>query len=327
MQAAVTGATGFIGSAVVRALRERGVAVRALVEPRGALHALAGHDVEVVRGSVDDQAVIEALVAGCDQVYHLAAIYQLWMPEPRRLYEINVGGTETVMLAAWRAGVARIVHTSSIAAVGTPRGGGLADEGTGFRDWAGASDYVRSKWLSEESVKRFARAGLPAVIVNPSFPFGIGDTAPTPTGSFVVEALAGRVPGYPRGGFNAVDVDDVAACHLAAAERGVVGERYLAAGHNVTYKEFYRLVTASAGLPPIRFAVPNAVVYGLAAASESWAELAQRAPRITRKAAQYATGNAWFDNTKMRALGVTPTPLRTTIDKAVAWFRAHGYGA
>jgi dihydroflavonol-4-reductase len=322
----VTGATGFIGSAVVRALLARGRAVRALVEPGAPTANLdgLGKDVERIHGDVLDRAAVGRAMAGCDAVYHLAAIYALWLPDEKIIYDVNVEGTKNVLFAALKTGVRKVVHTSSIAAIGVAPGGQLADETFAFNYWNEASAYIRSKYLSDLDAQRFAREGLPVVIVCPAFPFGERDLGPTPTGRFIVEALHGRVPGYTAGGFCAVDVDDVAACHVLADERGVVGERYIAGAHNVTYRDFYEAVTRVAGLRPIRRKLPTPAVLGMAWAMERWADRTGTAPKLTVRAARYATQTAWFDCSKARALGMPQTPLEATIDKAVRWFREHG---
>jgi dihydroflavonol-4-reductase len=322
----VTGATGFIGSAVVRKLLARGRAVRALVEPGAPTPNLDGlTGVERIAGDVLDRDAVGRAMAGCDAVYHLAAIYALWLPDEKIIYDVNVEGTKNVLFAAMKAGVRKVVHTSSIAAIGVPRASELADETFAFNYWNEANAYIRSKYLSDLDAQRFAREGVPVVIVCPAFPFGERDVGPTPTGRFIVEALHGRVPGYTAGGFCAVDVDDVAECHVLADERGAIGERYIAGAHNVTYKDFYEAVTRVAGLKKIRMKLPTPAVVGMAWAMERWADRSGTAPRITVRAARYATQTAWFDCAKARALGMPQTPLEETIEKAVRWFRDHGY--
>jgi dihydroflavonol-4-reductase len=326
MKTLVTGAAGFIGSAVVRTLLARGREVRALVEPGASMRNLDGLDVEIVEADICDRDAVRAAVRGTEVLYHLAAIYRLWLPDSRRMYEVNVEGTKNVLFAALRFGLARVVHTSSIAAVGLPGAGELADESTAFDYWDQADHYIRSKWLSERDALRFAAEGLPVVVVNPAFPFGERDVAPTPTGRFIVEALHRRIPGYPEGGFNAVDVDDVAEGHVLAEERGRVGERYILGGHNVTYGEFYGAVTELAGLPPITRKLPTPLVYTLAWAMEKYATYTHEPPRITLKAARYARREVWFDTRRARnELGMPTTPLNDTIEKAIRWFRANGY--
>lgn len=326
MTTLVTGGTGFIGSSVVRRLLARGRQVRCLVEPGAPRDNLAGLDVELVEGNLLDRAAVGRAVAGCTAVHHLAAIYSLWMPDEQVIYQVNVEGTKNVLFAALRAGVARVVHTSSIAAIGAPRDGALLDETARFDGWRDGSAYIRSKYLSELDARRFADEGLPVVIVCPAFPFGERDIGPTPTGRFIIEALHRRVPGYTEGGFCAVDVDDVAECHVLAEERGQVGERYIAGAHNVTYQHFYQAVTRIAGLPPITRRLPSSVLLGAAWAMERWAERTGKPPKITVQAARYAIRKAFFDCTRARTeLGMPQTPLEVTIEKSIRWFRDHGY--
>lgn len=324
MKTLVTGGAGFIGSAVVRRLLAEGREVRVMLAPKEGAENVAGLEVEQVRADLLDGEAVRRAVAGCDVVYHLAAIYSLWLPDESIIYRVNVEGTRNVLAAARRAGVKKVVHTSSIAAIGVPRPGELADESFPFNHWAGGNAYIRSKYLSDLDAQRAAADGLPVVIVCPGFPFGERDRGPTPTGRFIVEALAGRVPGYTSGGFCAVDVDDVAACHVLAETRGRLGARYIAGGHNVTYKEFFATVCRVAGLPPLRRRIPDAAVLGLAWVSEARARRGGPPPRITRKAARYALSTVWYDCARARAeLGMPLTPLDTTIARAVRWFRDH----
>ncbi len=326
MKTLVTGGAGFIGSAVVRKLLARGREVRCMVEPGADRQNLAGLDVELVTGDVRDRTAAMRAMEGCDVLYHLAALYRIWMEDPSLLYEVNVEGTKTMLWAAYRAGARRVIHTSSIAALGLRADGQPSDETTQFNLWDDANAYIRSKWLSERDALRFAAEGLPLTVVCPAFPFGERDIGPTPTGRFVVQALAGRVPAYPDGGFNVVDVLDVAEAHLLAEERGRVGERYLASGHNVTYREFYGLVADVAGVRPPRRGIPGPALEGVAWCLETWADrVSHREPLLTRKAARFASRQMWFDNTKVRTeLGLEVTPLRDTIERSVRWFREGG---
>lgn len=328
MKTLVTGAGGFIGSAVVRQLLARGREVRAALAPGEARENVEGLEVEVVTADVCDRAAVAEAMRGCDVVYHLAAIYSLWMPDESKIFDVNVEGTKHVLAEAARAGVRRVVHTSSIAAIGVPPAGTLADEQFVWNHWHGGNAYIRSKYLSDLEARRAAAAGQEVVIVCPAFPFGERDRGPTPTGRFIVEALAGRVPGYTDGGFCAVDVDDVAACHVLAEEKGRRGERYIAGSHNVTYREFYEAVTRAARLRPIRRRLPGGAVMAMAWMMEKQAERTGRAPRVTVKAARYALSTVWYDTGKARReLGMPRTPLAETIEKAVRWFRDHGVRA
>jgi dihydroflavonol-4-reductase len=329
MKTLVTGASGFIGSAVVRQLVQRGRAVRCLVEPAASLDNLAGLDVERVVGDVTDRTSVEQALKDCDALFHLAAVYAIWAPDPSIFHRVNVEGTRTVLDAAQRAGLRRVVHTSSIAAIGRGRRGGAATEDDRFdaRDWELGDAYVRSKWLSEEEALRRAADGLPLVVVNPGFPFGARDRGPTPTGAFVLRALHRQVTACAAGGFSVIDVDDVALGHLLAEERGRTGERYILANHNVTFRAFYDLVAEVAGVPRPLLEVPRWLLPRVAWVQERWADhVSRRAPVVTPKAARYAGDTHFFDNTKARReLGLPVTPLRESIDKSVRWFREHGY--
>jgi dihydroflavonol-4-reductase len=323
----VTGASGFIGSAVVRKLLERDREVRCYVEPGADLRNLAGLDVELCEGDINDRGKLGEALKGCDVLYHLAAIYKLWLPDNSLMYEVNVEGSKTVLFAAMKAKLRKVVYTSSIAAVGQPESGDLADETTEFNLWDDSNHYIRSKWLSERDALRFAQEGVPVVIVNPAFPFGERDIAPTPTGRFIVETLKGNVPGYMEGGFCVVDVDDVALAHVLAEEKGQVGERYILGAHNVTYKEFYDAVAEVGGCKPIKRKLPTRLLWSMAWAMEKYADnYSHKPPPMTLKAAKYGTRRLWFDCRKAHdQLGMPRTPFRATIEKSIAWFRANDY--
>jgi dihydroflavonol-4-reductase len=327
MKTLVTGATGFIGSAVVRKLVDRGREVRCYIEPGVSRANLDGLEVEILEGDVNDRDRIGKALRGCDKLYHLAAIYRLWLPDNSLMYEVNVEGTKTVLFAAMKANLDKVVYTSSIAGVGRPEGAEeLADETTEYNLWDDSNHYIRSKWLSERDALRFAREGLPLVVVNPAFVLGERDIGPTPTGRFIVDALKQDVPGYPDGGFNAVDVNDCAEGHVLAEERGKVGERYILGNHNLTYREFYEAVTEIAGLKPITRRLPTRLLWGMAWAMEKYADYSQKQPQITYKSARYASRHLWFDCRKAHEqLGMPRTPLRETIESSIRWFRANGY--
>jgi dihydroflavonol-4-reductase len=325
----VTGASGFIGSAVVRHLLNRGREVRCYLEPGAKTANLDGLEVELITGDVNDRAAVTEALKGCDTLYHLAAIYAIWLPDPSLIYRVNVEGTKTVLWAAFKANLDRVVYTSSIAAIGRRDDDQPATEEDRFgpRDWDEGDHYVRSKWLSEEDALRFAREGLPLVVVNPGFPFGERDSAPTPTGGFIVGALKRRVPGIVDAGFSVVDVDDVAEGHVLAAEKGRVGERYLLANHNVSYREFYDVVCDVAAVPKPRIRFPTWSAAPMAWAVEKYAtKVKHRRPLATYRSARYASRTHFFDNAKARReLGLPVTPLRETIEKSVRWFRENGY--
>jgi len=264
---------------------------------------------------------------GCDVLYHLAAIYATWLPDPSAIYEVNVEGSKTVLWAAYKAGLKKVVYTSSIAAVGQRSDGSPADETAPFNSWEKANAYIRSKWLSERDALRFAHEGLPLVVVNPAFPFGERDLGPTPTGQIVVNLLNRKVPGWIDGGFCAIDVDDLAEGHVLAEEKGRVGERYILGNHNLSYRDFNTLVCEVAGVKPPAHHLGRPVVKTIGWVSEYVADhFTHKRPLTTYKAMLYALESLYFDNGKpRRELGLPQTPLRETVEKSVRWFRDHGY--
>jgi dihydroflavonol-4-reductase len=324
--AAVSGATGFIGSAVVRQLIGAGRQVRALCEPGADTKNLDGLPVEKVTVDVCDFDGMSRALAGVTTFFHLAALYKLWLPDPAPIYRVNLEGTTTCLLAAERAQVGRIVYTSSIAAVGLRDDGQPSDETAAFNLYDIANEYILTKHLSERIALRFAQAGAPIVIVNPAFPFGERDIAPTPTGKIIVSVLKGEVPATAPGGFCAVDVADVAKAHVAAELKGRIGERYILGNHNVSFASFVRLVCEVAGIRAPKLHVPSAVGTMMAYGFEAWSELvSHREPRVTVKAAAYMQRNVWFDGSKARReLGMPCTPLAESIGRAVRYFRDSG---
>ncbi len=325
---AVTGATGFIGSAVVKQLLGAGRTVRALVEPGlkdKRMRNLDGLSIDRVAVDVCDARAMQKALSGCEALYHLAAIYKTWLPDPEILYRVNLEGTVSTLVAAQQARVKRIVYTSSIAAVGLKEGG-LADETTPFNLFDVANPYILSKWQSERIALRFAEGGLPVVVVNPAFPFGPGDVAPTPTGQIIIGLLRGIVPAVGPGGICAVDVDDVAAGHLLAEEKGKVGERYILGNENVTFKQLFPLVGRVAGCKVPRVSTPAWFGAGVALGMEMWADhVSHKEPPATYKSLRYAQRNAFFSNDKARReLGMPTRPLAESIRRAVDWFRAEG---
>jgi dihydroflavonol-4-reductase len=333
--AAVSGASGFIGSAVIRKLLADGRQVRALVEPGadpGNLDELArelpeaARRLERVQVDVCDHERMTKALEGAAAYYHLAAIYKVWTPNPATIYRVNLEGTTASMLAAQRAGVKRVIYTSSIAAVGLRDDNQPADETVAFNLYDIANEYILTKYLSERIAMQFAAAGLPVVVVNPAFPFGPRDVAPTPTGRIILALLNGEIPGVGEGGFCAVDVDDVAAAHVAAETRGRVGERYILGNHNVTFKEFFRLVCEIGGKSAPKIHIPRLVGRGIALGMELWSDLVSHAePPATVKGLRYMQKLAYFDATKARReLGLPETPLADSIERSVRWFRDHG---
>jgi len=328
MDVLVTGGTGFIGANVVRELLAAGATVRVLARPGGDRRALEGVKVEIAEGDLLDTASVRRAVAGVKAVYHVAADYRLWTPDPAALYRANVDGTRAVLEAAGQAGVGRMVYTSSVGALGIPRDGTPGDESTPVTLADMVGDYKRSKFLAEQVALDFARRGLPVVVVNPSAPLGPWDVKPTPTGQMVVDFIRGRMVATVDTGLNIVHVRDVARGHLLAAERGRPGERYVL-GHaqgNLPLAEIFRLLAGITGGRAPRFRVPYALAWCGAAACEGFSRVTGRPPAVPLTAVRMARKRMYFSPAKaVRELGLPQTEPREALADAVAWFQARGY--
>src|SRR5438132_2680987 len=267
----VTGGTGFIGANVARELVAAGAGVRVLARPRGDRRALDGVAVEIVEGDLLEPASVRRAVAGVQTVFHVAADYRLWTPDPGALYRANGDGTRTVLEAAAQAGVARVVHTSSVGALGLPKNGTPGDEETPVRLEDMVGDYKRSKFLAEQVALDFARRGLPVVVVNPSAPVGPGDVKPTPTGQMIVDFMRGRMVATLDTGLNWVHVRDVAIGHILAAERGRPGERYILGSMegNWTLRQMLNVLSELSGLPAPRIRIPYPLALAAAYLNEA----------------------------------------------------------
>jgi dihydroflavonol-4-reductase len=324
----VTGATGFVGANLVRALVEDGAAVRVLARPASDRRALAGMPVEVALGDLTEPASLGPALAGIEVLYHVAADYRLWARDPATLYRANVEGTRAILRAAETAGVGRVVYTSSVGTLGIPPDGepGREDTPVGLADMVG--DYKRSKFLAEREAEEAAGRGLPVVIVNPSAPVGPWDWKPTPTGKMLVDYLCGRMIAYLDTGLNVVHVRDVARGHILAAERGRAGERYIlghAAG-NLGLREIFLRLAPYTGIPAPRLRLPRAVALAVGAACELVARAGGREPAVSRTAVRMAKRRMFFDPGKaVRELGLPQTPVDVALRDAVEWFWAQGY--
>jgi dihydroflavonol-4-reductase len=327
MKTLVTGGTGFVGANVVRMLIQRGTEVRALVRPRSDTRNLDQLDVELVAGDLRDCGSLEAALEGCDTVYHVAAMYALWAPNPQEIYDSNVTGTVNLLEAAGRAGVEKIVYTSSVATIGLPKDGAPGTEEIPLPPEDLVSDYKRSKYLAEQEVLKYAQRGLPVVIVNPSFPVGPWDVKPTPSGQIIVNFLRGKIPAYVDTGLNVVDVEDVAIGHIMAAEKGRIGERYILGHANVTLPELFQLLAQISGMRAPRLRIPYGFAYLSACVSECVARtITHKPPFVTLAGVRLSRKRMFFDASKaVRELGLPQTPPLEALSKAVQWFRAHGY--
>ncbi len=322
----VTGATGFVGSAVARTLIAAGHGVRVLVRPTSDRSNVADLPVEIAVGSLEDRESLDRALAGCTALFHVAADYRLWVPDPAAMMESNVAGTERIMKAAAEAGVRRIVYTSSVATLGRHPGGGSADETTPTREADIIGPYKRSKFEAEERVRAMIAAGLPAVIVNPAAPIGPRDIKPTPTGRMIVQAASGRLPAFVDTGLNVVHVDDVAAGHLMAFERGRIGERYILGGENLALADILGKIASLTGRKAPRLRLPTAPLLPIAIAGEIAARLFGIEPMLTRDTLRMAKKRMYFSSGKAEAeLGYRPRPADEALADAIAWFRSAGY--
>jgi dihydroflavonol-4-reductase len=326
MKALVTGATGFVGGAVARALVHRGIEVRVMARAGADLQNLQGLTVERVEGDLRDQDSLRHALTGCRQLYHIAAHYALWAKDPSIFYDVNVTGTKTLLEAARDVGTERIVYCSTIGAIGIPPEGGLGTEKTPVVFEQMAGHYKRSKYLAEQEVLKLAKAGLPVVIVNPSAPVGIGDVKPTPTGQVIVDFMKGRMPAYIETGMNIVDVDDVATGHLLAMEKGRIGERYILGSANLMLREVFEILSRLTGINAPSIKLPRLAILPLAYLNLWMANITGHPPRIPLEGVKMAKYKMHYDCSKaIRELGIPQTPPEVALEKAVRWFRDHKY--
>lgn len=325
MRALVTGATGFVGAAVTRALLAEGWQVRALVRPGSNRSNLEHLAVEIAEGDLTAAATLSPAVADCEALFHVAADYRLGAPDPAELYRTNVEGTRSLLAAAVREGVKRIIYTSSVATMGIPGGGTPGDEQSPVTLAAMIGHYKRSKFLAEQVVLDAAATGVPAIIVNPSTPVGPGDIKPTPTGQLVLDAAAGRMPAYVDTGLNVVHVDDVAAGHLLAFHRGRPGERYILGGEDMTLKDILITIAAQVGRAPPRIRLPYAAILPIAYIAEGLAKITGRTGRVTLEGVRMSRKLMFFSSTKAtQELGYRWRPPEQAFNDAISWFQARG---
>jgi dihydroflavonol-4-reductase len=321
----VTGASGFLGSAIAAALRVRGHDIRVLARPSSPRTNLNPADI-LCEGDLRDRASLATALKGARFLFHAAADYRLWARDPEEITRNNLEGTRLIMEEALRAGVERIVYTSSVATL-KPIEGGSATEDRPLAEGEGIGAYKRSKVAAERLVEAMIRRdGLPAVIVNPSTPIGPRDVRPTPTGRIIVEAASGRMPAFVETGLNLAHVDDVAAGHLAALDRGGVGERYILGGDNVFLADMLADIARLVGRRPPTVKLPRTMLYPVAYGAEVLARLRGVEPFITMDGLRMARHHMFFDDSKARReLGYVSRPYREGLADAIAWFRTHGY--
>ncbi len=325
MRALVTGATGFVGAAVARALIRDGWQVTALARPSSDRRNLRDQPLQIAEGDLADRSSLERALSGCQALFHVAADYRLGALDPRELYQTNVEGTRNILECARRAGLQRIVYTSSVATVGIPADGSPGDESTPVSVADMIGHYKRSKFLAEKLAREAAESGSPVVIVNPSTPIGPGDVKPTPTGQIVLDAATGKMPAYVDTGLNIVHVDDVAAGHLLAFQRGRPGERYILGGQDMTLREILFEIAVLAGRKPPRVRLPTAAVLPIAYIAEGVARITGRPGRITLEGVRMSRKRMFFSSAKaQRELGYQWRAPREALRDAIEWFRAQG---
>ncbi len=327
MRALVTGASGFVGSAVIRHLADAGHEVRVLLRPTSDRRNIEGVECEPVIGDLTDPASLGSATAGCDAVFNVAADYRLWVTDPAEMYRANVDGTRNLLLAAAEAGAKRIVHTSSVAAIGHRDDGAPADEDTRADVDRLIGPYKRSKYLSDVEARRLAAEdGVPVVVVNPAAPFGPRDIKPTPTGRMVVEFARGRIPAYIDTGLNVVHVDDVARGHILAFEHGVIGERYILGGDNMSLRDILGTLAAHLGRPAPRIRLPRLPMFPVAWIYEAVGRIAGIDPVLTTDALRMAKRRMYYSSEKAkRVLGYDPRPGAEALRDAADWYRDNGY--
>ena len=323
----VTGGSGFVGSAVLRALGGRGLKLRAVARATSSRVNFAGVDCEIVEGDMRDGAAMVRAMDGVRYLFHVAADYRLWARDPSEIMRANIEGVAAVMRAAQACGVEKIVYTSSVATLRAGDAATRVDETAPLNEGEGVGVYKNSKVRAERYLeKMIADAGLPAVIVMPSTPIGPRDVKPTPTGRIVVEAATGRIPAFVDTGLNLVHVDDVAAGHVLALEKGVVGERYILGGQDVSLRQMLADIAALTGRKAPTVNLPRAPLYPLAWAAEAVAQITGKEPFVTRDALDMAAHHMFFSSAKAeRDLGYRARAYHHALADALTWFRASGY--
>ncbi|MDG6094001.1 NAD-dependent epimerase/dehydratase family protein [Acetobacter sp. AN02] len=322
----VTGATGFVGSAVARRLAARGFPLRLMVREGSDRRNLAGLDAELVEGDLSRPGSFARAVKGCRYVFHVAADYRLWVPDPAPMMAINVDGTRQLMIAAQEAGVERIVYCSSVAALGLIGDGTVSSEETPVHEHSVIGIYKKSKYRAEQAVLALVRdRGLPAVIVNPSTPVGPRDIRPTPTGQMILDCAGGRMPAFVDTGLNVVHVDDVAEGHLLALEKGRIGRKYILGGENILLGDLFEMVAGIAGVKAPGIRLSQSVLWPVATASEFLSRKFGIEPRVTREMLAMSKKKMFFSSDRaVSEFGYAPRPARDAVRDAVDWFREAG---
>jgi dihydroflavonol-4-reductase len=326
MKTLVTGATGFIGSSLVRELLKDGLQVKVLVRKNSDTRNIDGLDVERAYGDIRDKESVKSALKGCDIFYQTAALYAFWAPDSKVFYDINVEGTKIALSAALEQGMEKAVYTSTIAAVGYYGADNPANEDVEFNLWDTGDHYTRSKYLGEVEAKKFCEKGLPLVILNPAVVIGVRDIKPTPSGKMIIDVVNRKMPGYIDGGLNLVDVEDVARGHILAAQKGRIGERYILGNENLPIKDYLELIGEIAGVEPPGRKIPYSLAIMLGYGYQFLSSITRKPPVLTAPMVRSGSKYVYFNCSKaVRELGLSQTPIKTTVEKAVSWFKENGY--
>lgn len=327
MKTLLTGASGFVGSAVLRLLLDAGHDVKVLVRPNNDRRNINQLSVEICEGDLNDAASLRRAVGGCDTLFHVAADYRLWVPDPDSIYKTNVEGTRHLLLSAADAGISKMVYTSSVATLGLNKNHQPANETTpvSLNDMVG--HYKRSKYLAEEAVQQLVQDDkLPVTIVNPSTPIGPRDIKPTPTGRIIVDTIKGKMPAFVDTGLNVAHVDDVAKGHLLALDKGKIGERYILGGEDMTLRSILMHIADIAKIKPPKICLPHDVVLPFAWLAERWADITKKEPFATIDGVNMARKYMFFSSDKAKQkLGYEPRPGKEAIAAAIVWFKENNY--
>jgi len=325
MKKLVTGATGFIGSAIVRELLKDGEEVKIFLRKTSDTRNIDDLDVERAYGDIRDGDSMKSALNGCDTLYFTAAYFAHWAPNPDLLYEVNVGGTKASMQAALDAGVEKVVYTSTNNAIAAS-GSVPTNEEALFNYWKSGDHYSMSKYIAENEARMWITRGLPAVIVNPTLVIGTHDIKPTPSGQVIIDVVNGKMPIYIDGGLNIVDVDDVSRGHVLAAKKGRIGERYVLGNRNLTVYEYFKKIAEIAGVKAPSVKLPYRLAVALGYVYELGAWLTKKPPVVTASEVRIGKMTEWYDCSKaVNELGLPQTPTDVTITKALTWFRENGY--
>ena len=326
MKALVTGATGFIGSTVMRELLRAGTDVRVTIRRDSDTRNIDGLDVEKVYGDTRDRESMRAALRGCDTLFHVAAYFAHWSLNRDLFYEVNVEGTKIVLEEALAQGLEKVVYTSTANTIGSHGAGNYVNEEAEFNQWKTGDHYAISKYLAEIEAKKICDKGLPLVIVNPTLVIGVRDIKPTPSGALIVDIVNRDMPGYIDGATNIIDVEDVARGHLLAAAKGRIGERYILGNENVTVGDFFRLVADIAGVKPPRLKLPYGIALLLGHMFQIQARITKKPPVVSVSQVRIGKMGEHFDNSRaVNELGLRLTPIEKTIENTVKWFTENGY--